>query len=74
MSVGKAPSAGAAPTSVGVDVNVGVGGVGEIVGVLLGVKIGAGVDVSTGGAVGVTSKSTTSLNEQAVKVKAKSRL
>ena len=54
--------------------NVGVGGVGEMVGVLLGVETCAGVSVSTGGAVGVTSNATTSLNEQALKVKAKTRL
>lgn len=74
MSVGKAPPPEMAPASVGVEVKVGVGGVGEIVGVLLGVEIIMGVGVSTGGEVGVASRAKASLSEQAVKAKAKKRL
>jgi len=74
MRVGIALSPGTAPISVGVIVKVGVGGVGEMVGVLLGVWNTTGVDVSTGDGVGVTSNANMSLNEQAVKVKAKIRL
>jgi hypothetical protein len=48
--------------------------VGVIVDVRAGVPVAAGVDVSAGIGVGVTSKATTSLNEQDVKIKAKVRL
>ena len=73
MRVGSAPSAGTSPASVGVEVNVGVGGVGEMVGVQLGVDRTVGVDVPAG-IVGVANTASISSNEQADKPKARMRL